>query len=239
MDANQVVALVEERKNSTTGNKHDAVADVVDEVRCRTLRHGGYHVEEVLLPETFTARNRVLLGEPPIADATDKQVCRNKQRRAPAKGQPLTMPPLRRTITSIPLADDPERIAQCHTLSKRAVTKTAQGQSRHFSMHVSLWLEKDDNYSPDSNFAVVTVEALQALATQICGEHEKGDIQCTVEPFGEVNVHATTSRRSQLYSFKYTKVEGGVTGASRVAAKRIYGTIRERIVKQFGDGVLR
>jgi hypothetical protein len=235
-DAKDVVVLVEERKNSAT-NKHDAVADVVDEVRCRTLRNAGYAVEEVLLPEAFTARNRVILGERPRAGDGELHD-RSGQRQALPKIMPLTMPPLLRT-NSIPLADDAISIAQCHAISGKAVTKTTQAAPpRHFSMRVSIWLESDDD-SSSSNCVVVTVEMLQTLATQICGEHEKEEIQCTVEPFGEVNVHATTGRSSQLYSFKYTKQEGGVTGASRVAAKRIHGTIRESIATQFGEDVLR
>jgi hypothetical protein len=70
MGVAQVAALVEERKRKQGSNKHEAVADVVDDIRCRTLRNVGHDVEEIMLPEAFTARNRLILSEPSSASRT-------------------------------------------------------------------------------------------------------------------------------------------------------------------------
>lgn len=245
MDADEVTALVEERKKKQENAKHEAVADVVDEVRCRTLRNAGYAVEEVMLPEAFTARNRLLLAEPTATitslTATDASrrmgVVNHKSRpffQRQAEGG--LMPPLIR----IPLADDPESIAHCHAVSvkARATTKTIEQIPRHLSLTLamSIWLigpgEKDSSDNSD-----LAAESLQAVANQCCGEIEETEaIQCTVETCGEVNVQSTNGRGSQLYRFKYEKSDGtNISGASRTAARTIHSRLRERIVDKFGD----
>eukprot|EP00571_Detonula_confervacea_P014146 CAMPEP_0172308498 /NCGR_PEP_ID=MMETSP1058-20130122/9071_1 /TAXON_ID=83371 /ORGANISM="Detonula confervacea, Strain CCMP 353" /LENGTH=533 /DNA_ID=CAMNT_0013020927 /DNA_START=570 /DNA_END=2171 /DNA_ORIENTATION=+ len=249
MVAEEVVALVEERKKEREDYaKHEAVADVVDEVRCRTLRNAGYVVEEVMLPEAFTARNRLLLAEPITAAAStvagtdgnrSGEIVNDKSRpffERRAKGEPMHPPP---ESIQIPLADDPESIAQCHAVSgrARAATRMVEQIPRHFSLTIaiSIWLTREKGSSSDSNFDV-TAETLQNVATKCCGEIEMQEIQCTVEAFGEVNVQSATGRRSQLYKFKYTKMDGtSISGDGRGAAKAIHGMVRERIIGTFGD----
>jgi hypothetical protein len=262
MDAEEVIALVDERKRKqeNANRKHEAVADVVDEVRCRTLINAGFDIEEVMLPETFTARNRLLLGEPTVTSAAattatatmgaDKVVGGRGSNHSKshqffqrqAKGGMMPPPPLIR----IPLADDHESIAHCHAISGRAnaATKLLEQTPRHsFSpaQVMSIWLSGEKGSSENS---VLTAETLQDIADQYCGEiieTEEIQIQCTVEIFGEVNVQSATGRRSQLYKFKYKKAEGGadltsVAGVvSRTTAKRIHRVLRERIVDKFGN----
>jgi len=242
MDVEEVAALVEERKKKQVNLKHEAVADVVDEVRCRTLRNAGYEVEEVMLPEAFTARNRLLLGVPTIVAAATGAVkpvgwshLKNNelfQRQAPG-------PPLIR----IPLADDEENIAKCHAISGRehATTRLLEQIPNFFSpsLVMSIWLTNSHTgETSSSDNSVLTLETLQALANQCCGEMEADEIQCAVEEFGEVNVQSTTGRRSQRYRFTYKKPEGtdiSVAGVSRAIAKIIHSVIRERVVDGFGD----
>ena len=125
-------------------NKHEVIlANAVDGVRCLTLRNAGYKVEEVLLPETFTPRNRLLLGESPIQQtASNDEVSLS----ATTNGMP--------TMFRIPLADDPESIAYCRAISGGlpAAKSTASSEStantykkttepkHYFSQHLSVWL---------------------------------------------------------------------------------------------------
>jgi hypothetical protein len=253
--AAEVAVLVEERKKKQEHAKHEAVAEVVDDVRCRTLKNAGYDVEEILLPEAFTARNRLILAEPPatpIMDASSRAVgtvsshheSRPFYDRQPEDG---LMPPS--SLIRIPLADDPDSIAHCHTLSQMrthaATSKTVeQIVPRHVSLTLamSIWLvggSKEEAGSCDNHSELVTAETLQAFANQCCREEQmeaEAAIQCTVETFGEVNVQSKTGWRSQLFKFKYIKSDGTtMRDASRTAAKTIHGILRERIVDKFGD----
>lgn len=156
------------------------------------------------------------------------------------------MPPP--SLIRIPLADDPESIAYCHTVSQRARSASSNRMEQIVPRHVSLtlamsiWLVGGSTGKTGScadHMDLVTAETLQAFANQCCGEEElemEAAIQCTVEAFGEVNVQSTTGRRSQLFKFKYIKSDGTtIRGASRTAAKTIHGILRERIVDKFGD----
>jgi hypothetical protein len=233
MNAEEVAQMAEERKKKQENAKHEAIADVVDEVRCRTLQNAGYDVEEVLLPEAFTARNRMLLGEP--SSATTGAAIMGKIQ--PRQGRIGKMPPLVR----IPLADDHESVAYCHAVSGRARSETRfmEQVPRHFSpaLDMSIWLTEEKGST--DNYWGVTAEMLQAFANQYCREHEKGEeIECTVELYGEVKTQSTTGRCSQLYRFKYKKPEGAdlsVARVSRSTAKIIHDALRERIVDTFGD----
>jgi hypothetical protein len=241
VEAEQVAALVEERKKEQAHAKHEAVAAVVDEVRCRTLRNAGYAVEEVMLPEAFTARNRLLLAEPTTTTSTSRPVGLVNPMSRPffqrqTKGGLVPPPPLLR----IPLADDPESIAHCHAVSvkARATTETIALIPRHLSLTLamSIWLTGTGG-KESSDHSELTAESLQAVANQCGGEMEETvAIQCTVEAFGDVQVQSSTGRGSQLYRFKYEKSNGtNVRGASRTAAKTLHCMLRERIVDKFGD----
>lgn len=243
MEVEEVVALVEERKKSQDYLKPNAVlADVVDEVRSQTLRNAGYEVEEVMLPDIFTARNRLLLGEATKVAAANgvKKTGGFSNLKSPEIFQ--RYPPSSSPI-QIPLADDEESIAHCLTISgKERASKRLQKQiPKHFSrsLVMSIWLTNFHTGETSSvDKSILTLETLQTLANQCCEEIESDEIQCTVEIYGEVNVQPETGRRSQLYRFTYTKPEGtdaSKASFSRTVAKRIDGMIRERLVDKFGD----
>ena len=83
MDVEAVAILVAARKKSQPNLKHEAVADVVDEVRCLTLRNAGFVVEEMMLPGAFTGRNRLLLAE--ATSPASAAVVASRGRRAPVE----------------------------------------------------------------------------------------------------------------------------------------------------------
>lgn len=250
MCVEEVAALVEERKKKQDNLKHEAVADVVDEVRCQTLRNAGYDVEEVMLPKAFTGRNRVLLGEPnapaPSSTAATTPGADDLVRRTNGKSSDFFQRQLGDIMSTtrmrIPLADDHESIAHCQEVSgrERAAKRLITQIPRHFSpsLVMSIWLLDASTSKKRRSHEVLSVETLQAFADQCCGEFEVKEIQCKVGGFGGVNVQSTTGRRSQLYRFTYNTPEGTdliLANVSRVNAKRIDGMIRERIVFTFGD----
>lgn len=249
MGVEEVAALVEDRKKKQENSKHEAVADVVDEVRCQTLRNAGYDVEEVMLPKAFTGRNRVLLGEPnaPATSSTAETTpgADNLVRRTNGKSHDFfqrqrgEMTPA--TLIRIPLADDHESIAHCQEVSgrERAAKRFIEQIPRHFSpsLVMSIWVMDASTSKIPTSHEALSVKTLQAIADQCCGEFEVKEIQCNVGVFGDVNVQLTTGRRSQLYRFTYKTPEGTdlvLANVSRVNAKRIDGMIRERIVAAFG-----
>jgi len=250
MDAEEVAALVEEKKkNKESWKKHEVVADVVDEVRCETLRNAGFDVEEIMLPESFTARNRLLIGKPTVlvvGAGSNNQTERSKskpksdkffERKNPAQ------PPLIR----IPLADDETSISYCRSISGRAHANTRLLEliPNHYSpsLVLSIWISKSHaGEANSSEKSSILLETLQALANQCCSEIEVDGVQCRVEAFGEVNVQSATGRRSQRYRFTYKKLHSNdtsVAGVSKIIAKRIQSLIRERIVDEIGHDVLR
>ena len=239
MEVEEVAALVEERQKEQEYLKCEAVADVIDEVRFRTLINAGYEVEEVMLPEIFTARNRLLLGEV-TETLVDKQgVLSNLKSHDFFQRQPPSSP-----LIQIPLADDEESIAHCRAISGRELARTRllERIPKHFSpsLVMSIWLSNlhtGENTS-SSNKSILTLETLHTLANQCCGEIEADEMHCTVEAYGEVHVQSETGRRSQRYRFTYKKPEGtdiSKASVSRTVAKKIDTVIRERVVDKFGD----
>ena len=232
----EVVAMVEERKNARIGGNYEAVADVVDEVRCQTLRNAGYNVEEVLLPDMFTARNRLMLGEPTSSipsGARPSPASHNFFQRKP----PSAIPDIH-----IPLSDDEESISYCHSISgrKHATKRLMQQLPNHYSMTqvISIWLT--DYQDDESRYhSSLTEKELQEIANQCCQDaNDRDEIQCEVEAFPSLDTQASTGRHSRRYKFTYRKRQGTEirkAAVPRSSAKKIHGIIRGRLIDNFGD----
>ena len=150
----------EKQQSKQQKQKHEQIlATVVDDVRCQTLRNVGYTVEEVLLPETFTPRNRLLLGTPPMVQRREVMVSSTSVRGGgaiveedgDATKEQLHLPPIQRMpplAGRIPLADNPASIAHCHAMmsgkeEEEVVLASATTTGRtmpYVSHHLSLWL---------------------------------------------------------------------------------------------------
>jgi len=245
MDAQEVIALVEERKKKQMNAKHEAVADVVDEVRCRTLRNTGYDVEEVMLPEMFTARNRLLLAQPTAAITTANRTTGelNHRNRAFFQRQKQGGSISSSSFIHIPLADDPESIAHCNAVAGRAhaaMQVTEQIPRRlSFTLAMSIWLGSGSGAMASLDNSDLTVETLQTFADQSCQRIKTEPIQCTVKTSGNVHLQSSTGRRWQLYKCRYTRLDGSkITAISRINAKTIHSILRERIGDEC-EGLLR
>ena len=233
MDVDAVAALVANKDPTTT------IGDIVDEIRLRTLEKAGYQVEEAMLPEVFTKRNRLLLG---VVD--DSQDTRTKN-----SADPMTTPHqaegIQRTqqnsgepsaLVCLPLSDDPESIAYCRSVSgtEKAAARLRASIPRHFSpaLDLSIWLPFNQALSQ------ATVEALADLADRCAMETmENRKLKCAVYPLGKEAVHSKTERRSQTYRVEYKVPEGTPLSdahISRETAKIIHRAFSEMIYSTLG-----
>jgi hypothetical protein len=234
MDVDAVAALVAHKHPTTT------IGDIVDEIRYRTLEKAGYQMEEAMLPEVFTKRNRLLLGA--VDDSTQDTTTRTKsaepknthqtegiERAQQNSGKPSS-------LVRLPLADDPESIAYCRSVSgkEQAAARLLELIPRHFSpvLDVSIWLPFNQALPQ------ATVEALATLANKCAmGPMENKKLQCAVYPLGKEAVHSKTERRSQTYRVEYKVPEGTPLSdahISRETAKIIHRTFCERIQSATG-----
>lgn len=262
MDAEDVVALVASQKNETT-----TIGDIVDGVRCRALERAGYEIEEVMIPEVFTKRNRLLLGVAAGAGmGTGMDDCNlnrggeqhytstsTSTSRVVTKKQTMFFEREKESETKnhmdlvIPIGDDPESIAYCHSIGGRAqaTARMLQQIPKHFSptLNLSIWLVPSD----DENALPLNVQSLQTLATRCSDTYVKEaigvkeeSVQCIVQPLGDVSTHSETGRRSQTFKVEYKAPEGSdISSAaiSRDTAKGIHHLFRERIVAELGHAI--
>ena len=234
------------KKEYQDDDKHLAVANVVDQVRYQTLQRAGFDVEEVHLLDAFTARNRLFLATPPVTRrdrAATKSTALSAdqpffQRHAVAvnrERQPETFSTL-----TIPLEDSPDSIAYCHALSgkERAKERLVQQIPRHFSLTLALSIWMDPVSSSTTTSDTLTLNDLQNMVDEACATSDDDYLQCQVEISGAP--HVNEGRRSQLYKFRYTRMDGqNMSGSPRIQAKTLHHNIREHILVDYGKDVLR
>ena len=212
LTADAVVALVETKKkqqrqhqrqqqtsqpkavNTSTTSTQATLAEVVDGIRCQTLRTAGFAVHEVMLPAQFTPRNRLVLGNPPPPSSQEIPVAvgyDHEDQSTPESGETdqalhngTTTTPPKQSLRSIPLADHPESMDQCLAISAATglcqpvqqqqqqlttVSTSIMTPPKHFSLLISLWLPPTSpSSSPPVVIKDVTLETLQELANQCC-----------------------------------------------------------------------
>jgi len=216
--------------------KQTVLAQVLDAVRCQTLRNAGYEVHVTKIPEQFTPRNRLLVGFPPSIPSVI-----GEHQAAPVSSVARIL-----LQQAIPLADKPESILQCHAMqTKRDVFLTSTltvlrnpptcTKSHHLMQHLSFWLAEDD----ETLLRSVSLHKLQLLADHSCADVDPG-LQCAVETLGPPQYHASTRKHSQLYQFMYTTIDGSpVKKMTRAHAKQVHQNIRQQVKATFGDDMLR
>ena len=243
MNIEQITALVDEKKKHM--NEDDspsiAVADVLDNIRLKTLENAGYDVEEVMLPDIFTARNRLMMAE------TRNDTSFGKHDSSLSKPSNFFE---RQSIAGngtlqIPLADDEKSISQCNKVSgkEKSNARFVQEIPNHFthSLVISIWL---DNANLEESFEksieinkASMLEILQKIASDECAQIEMDQTECEVQILGDVYVHPETGRHSQRYKFTYRKakdVDSSYSPVSRQDAKTIDAQIRHRVECLYG-----
>mmetsp|Transcript_82502 Transcript_82502/g.123812 ORF Transcript_82502/g.123812 Transcript_82502/m.123812 type:complete len:489 (+) Transcript_82502:145-1611(+) len=246
MKAEEVESLVE---RILLEDQDASLGDIVDQVRCTTLETAGYDVEEAKLPELFTKRNRLILGQMGSTSTRELLPKEPHFNKRPAVISPGKQMP---SIT-LPLADDKMSRAACKAASGRrqASARLVATIPRHFSptYDVSVWLPDNETLSP------ARLHALQVLGNDCCdyvqGEFEKMDpsttttidddpVRCTVSILREPHFDTVTGNVSQTYQMRYAnKASLGETGGtpqplSKKLTKAIQKELQRRLPLELG-----
>jgi hypothetical protein len=237
MDAASVAALVDEqRSNERTITR--SIGDVVDEIRCVTLENAGFAVEEVMLPDIFTKRNRLIMSE-----ALSDQRIRLKTN---AK---LMEPFFERKVSPqskatpkviIPLANDRQSVQHCRSIGGRSQASTRLQDSipKHFSpsLDVSIFLPHNISLSAEKE------RDLESLANLCCTERNANldsafahvtTVECAfVGRVRDISEDKGTGRKSQSYRITYKTPDETSTKMAVVpkeVAKSIHAVFVRRI----------
>lgn len=149
----------------------------------------------------------------------------------------------------IPLGNDPKSIATCKRLSGKdqAWERLTQQIPRHFSftLALSVWLDhdsvqQDDEWRQDkgavfSAAATIWLEELKTLVDETILTNNVHNLQCHVE-CDIATQSEKQGRRSQLYKFCYTRVDGGgMSGPPRQQAKDLHQVLRAALQERYGN----
>lgn len=253
MTAASVAALVEDKLQQNDNDKDIiTIGDVVDEVRCLTLENAGFAVEEVMLPDLFTKRNRLILGETNEMwsdDTREKQTRRKIQQQGTFFERKTTQQGNAAPQVRIPLANDSDSIAHCRSIGGRSQASARLQESipKHFSptLALSIFLPNDGE-----SLSKKTEQGLEDLANRCCQADNAIDsdapdaaqlntiVEC--RPVGRVGNAAEekgTGKMSQTYRFEYKAPEGTSIKQAAIpkeVAKRIHKSFVGRIKSDLG-----
>jgi hypothetical protein len=208
------------------------LAERLDEARCTALRNAGFDVNVEILPEQFTAKNRLIMASPPTHPKAPPFLPPPLAITSTSQSRIGRMPPLHHAKTkflakmTIPCEASQESLAVVAALSGKAAADR-RIDALHRKNHkeapeydVSIWVPQEG----------VSEAALSALGCTIDSE-----IRCSAVQFGATFQHSS-GRRAKTFRVRYTSAAEGeseTAGVSKERAKRVHNELYSRIASSF------
>jgi len=202
---------------SHRGSMPDLV-DRLDTVRMVALENAGFDVEEFFIPETFTGKNRLILGFPPATSNPIKEdlptgscnVLIRKGQMPTLDNTPSMINPKARFMKGfhVPCEDSAAYLTKIKEISGKAAAnrrKEVMHNRKHLEtpqFDLSVWLPPRD-LEVESSMRMLTDESLSKLIIQL----NTPGVECLVSKLGEEYQHPSTGRNAQTFRIQYKGVE--------------------------------